>query len=102
MRGVSWSEGTREHALALVFVEFDLDSSGCIQSAELLALGKARRALGQRPGQWTEEKNTRLIHRINTSGDGCAAILYRTATIDPLGLLSGLSRSMSSLPTSPR
>ena len=53
-----------------MFREFDLDGSGVIEAEELLALGKARRSLGQKQGEWTEEKNARLVKRMDANGDG--------------------------------
>ena len=53
-----------------VFNEFDLDRSGHIEAAELLELGKARQTLGQKSREWTEEKNARLVNKMDTNSDG--------------------------------
>jgi hypothetical protein len=37
---------------------------------ELLALGKARRSLGQKQSQWTEQTNNRLVYKMDVNGDG--------------------------------
>merc|ERR1712166_1302761 len=60
----------RQHALGKVFHQFDLDDSGEIETKELLALGQARRKLGQKSGAWTEEKNAKLVKNMDTDGDG--------------------------------
>ena len=51
-------------------MQFDLDDSGEIETKELLALGQARRKLGQKSGAWTEEKNAKLVKNMDTDGDG--------------------------------
>ena len=56
--------------LLKVFGVFDLDGSGEIESSELLHLGKARRKLGQKGGEWSEEKNARLVKKMDVNGDG--------------------------------
>eukprot|EP00658_Telonema_sp_P-2_P023334 TRINITY_DN19347_c0_g1_i3.p1 TRINITY_DN19347_c0_g1~~TRINITY_DN19347_c0_g1_i3.p1 ORF type:complete len:1234 (-),score=409.87 TRINITY_DN19347_c0_g1_i3:112-3777(-) len=56
--------GPRAGMLREVFKAFDIDSGGTIGSEELLALGKARRATGQASGDWTEQRNARLIARM--------------------------------------
>jgi len=60
----------RKSELMRVFQEFDLDSSGEISHQELQKLGSARRALGQKSGTWTAEKNARLVARMDKDGDG--------------------------------
>merc|ERR1711865_808535 len=60
----------RYNALCKVFQQFDLDGSGEIETKELLALGQARRKLGQKSGAWTEEKNAKLVKNMDTDGDG--------------------------------
>lgn len=67
---VVMSQNTRHMQLVSVFREFDLDETGYVEPAELLQLGKARRSLGQKSGKWTEEKNARLIEKMDKSGDG--------------------------------
>ena len=64
------SSRARQQELRKVFRQFDLDDSGEIASDELMALGTARRALGQKQGAWTEEKNARLVANMDASGDG--------------------------------
>jgi len=60
----------RQSQLVKVFAEFDLDDSGEIESKELLALGQARRSLGQKGGVWDESKNAKLVKNMDSSGDG--------------------------------
>ena len=60
----------RKKSLEKVFAQFDLDDGGAIESTELQALGTARRALGQKQSSWTEEKNARLVRRMDSNGDG--------------------------------
>merc|ERR1712166_819647 len=64
------SSRNRQSELRKVFRLFDLDDSGEIASWELLALGKARRSLGQKSTPWTEEKNASLVKNMDASGDG--------------------------------
>ena len=64
------SKSARLKKLQQVFNEFDLDGTGEIESTELLQLGQARRALGQKGGEWTEEKNARLVRKIDVNADG--------------------------------
>ena len=61
---------SRIYKLLHVFAVFDLDCSGFIETTELLKLGKARRSLGQKSGEWTEEKNARLVQKMDANGDG--------------------------------
>ena len=49
---------------------FDIDSSGYIEAPDLLRLGKARRELGQKAGEWTTSMNNALIAKMDTYGDG--------------------------------
>lgn len=60
----------RRAQLAHVFEVFDLDGSGMIEASELLELGKARRALGQKQGAWNERSNARMFKNMDTSQDG--------------------------------
>ena len=69
-----YPEGSRKYKLFQVFIEFDLDNSGEILTEELLELGKARRKLGQKSGEWTEEKNAKLVKKIDVNGDGMIAM----------------------------
>lgn len=60
----------RTGKLERVFDAFDLDGSGTVEKDELYELGNARRSLGQARGTWTEEKNNRLVERLDQNGDG--------------------------------
>jgi len=60
----------RREILRQVFGAFDIDNNGFITDNELLLLGKARRELGQKQGEWTTEMNRTLMTRIDTDGDG--------------------------------
>jgi len=62
--------GRRTAKLERVFAAFDLDGSGSIERDELFELGKARRVAGQAHGSWTEEKNDRLVQKLDTDQDG--------------------------------
>ena len=54
-----------------VFAAFDIDGSGEINSKELLLMGKARRELGQKKdSEWSEEKNARMVKRLDADGSG--------------------------------
>ena len=56
-RGKQW----RVLQLQKVFGQFDRDGSGFIEAAELLALGQARRELGQKQQAWTPQRNSNLM-----------------------------------------
>ena len=43
--------------------------AGSISVPELLQLGKARRGLKQKSGDWTEEKNAKMLRKMDTNGD---------------------------------
>ena len=60
----------RAHRLSEVFNLFDMDDSDSIGREELLQLGRARRELGQKGGEWTEEKNDALLLSLDTDGSG--------------------------------
>ena len=79
--------GRRISKLERVFAAFDLDGSGSIERDELFELGKARRVAGQAHGSWTEEKNDRLVQKLDIDQDGKVS--------EWIQLLS-LSRSVSS------
>jgi len=66
----SLQEMDREQSLKEVFHQFDLDVSGSIEPQELLRLGRMRRQLGQKEGQWTYAHNRRLIARMDRNKDG--------------------------------
>ena len=53
----------RPEMLRAVHKAMDLDNTGYIEAAELMLLGQARRKLGHKSGQWTEEQNQRLVGR---------------------------------------
>ena len=46
-----------------------LDGSGELEPKELMVLGQQRSKQGQRQGEWTEEKNARLIAKMDKDGD---------------------------------
>jgi len=56
--------------LNTVFEMFDLDCGGTISRDELMALGQARRQLGQKGGDWDEVRNERLMVSMNADVDG--------------------------------
>lgn len=62
---------SRNKALSDVFHAFDYegDNDG-ISEDELLMLGKARRQLGQKKGEWNREMTARLMTRIGTDHQG--------------------------------
>ena len=60
----------RRVALENCYREFDLDGSGAVGAEELLALGKARRKLGQVSGEWTEEMNTQMMQDMGANENG--------------------------------
>ena len=47
----------RKSELLRVFEAFDLDQSGHVHANELKVLGEARRAIGHKTGEWTDEQN---------------------------------------------
>ena len=53
-----------------VFKVFDSDNTNSLESSELLELGKARRSMGHKKGEWTEEMNARLVKEMDTDADG--------------------------------
>ena len=53
-----------------MYATFDIDGTGKIEPDEILEIGKARRSLGQSAGKWTEEKNDRLVNKIDADHDG--------------------------------
>ena len=64
-------EGMRRAALLQkVYNEFDLDGGGDVGAEELLELGRARRRLGQKSGEWTEANNRALMQQIGPDEEG--------------------------------
>jgi len=63
-------DDARIRQLKVVFRAFDLDGSGQMEPKELLVLGKQRSKLGQKQRKWTEEKNAKLIAKMDKDGDG--------------------------------
>ena len=57
----SMSREARLAQLRKVYREFDLDGGGDVGYDELLALGQARRDLGQKEGVWTKRQNDQLM-----------------------------------------
>ena len=64
------SMSSRQDSLHEVFQAFDINGDGTIGYDELLALGQARRKLGQKQGEWTHEMNKRMLSRMDRNGDG--------------------------------
>ena len=107
---------TRTRKLKDIFYMFDLNGSGKIDRRELAELTKARRALGQKAGEWTQEQNQKLLSAIERNVDGTISakefIEYFSSSIDPehfdatMVAFSAVARSCSlqKLPpqTSPR
>ena len=60
----------RKEQLRELFEMLDVDNTRFIEAAELMMLGQARRPLGHPSGAWTEDNNSRLISRIDVSGQG--------------------------------
>ena len=44
-----------------MYREFDLDGDGTVGASEMLALGKYRREMGQKGGEWTQAKNDYMM-----------------------------------------
>lgn len=63
-------DAVRQGLLRDVHTKMDQDNSGYIEPKELLLLGQARRKLGHKAGEWTEEKNKALVTKMDTDGDG--------------------------------
>jgi len=61
---------SRRLQLKKIFAAFDYDNSGAVEPEELLVLGQRRRALGQKERIWTEERNARLVSRMDKNKDG--------------------------------
>lgn len=60
----------RQDMLRAVHKAMDDDNSGFIEASELMELGQARRKLGHKSGEWTEEQNQRLVGKMDANGDG--------------------------------
>ena len=60
----------RKGALAKVFRNFDLDSSGSIEPDELKILGQMRKYLGQKKRHWDEAKNKKLLKSVDKDKNG--------------------------------
>ena len=61
---------SRKHKLKEIFQAFDLDGNGSVGSQELLKLGKARRTMKQKGGEWTEKQNQAMMKRLDKDGNG--------------------------------
>ena len=60
----------RVDKLIAVHKAFDIDGGGYIEKDELFELGKARRKLGHKSGEWTKEMNDRMFANLDKGGDG--------------------------------
>ena len=60
----------RTAALQAVYEAFDLDGNGGVGFEEILALGKARRELGQKQGRWTPEMAERMMDNLGQDTTG--------------------------------
>jgi len=69
-RGAAVDRVDRRAVLNTVFEMFDLDCGGTISSDELMALGQARRQLGQKGGDCDAVRNERLMVSMNADVDG--------------------------------
>ena len=49
---------------------FDLNGNGSVGSNEMLVLGKARRALGQKGGEWLVGQNNALMQKMGVDMKG--------------------------------
>jgi len=56
--------------LVKVHTLMDDDGSGFIEAPEMLLLGKARRQLGHKQGEWNEAMNNKIVAKIDKDGDG--------------------------------
>jgi len=56
----------RKHQVTLLFRAFDYDSSGSIDAAEFLAIGKAVKG----DGEWSEEQNAKAMAKLDTDKSG--------------------------------
>ena len=60
----------RLDSLCRVYEEFDVNGDGTVSSQEMLALGQARRDLGQKGGEWTKEQNESMMRRMGQDQKG--------------------------------
>lgn len=60
----------RRRLLSKVFLKFDLDNSGAVDSRELKKLGTTRRTLGHKESVWRESRNLKLLRKIDANHDG--------------------------------
>jgi len=72
----------REEALQAVYRAFDLDCNGDVGEEELLELGKARRALGQKQGEWTPAMNARVLMEIGADNAGHVSMEARHVYVE--------------------
>jgi len=63
----------RSAALRKVYREFDINRDGSVGEDELMALGQARRKLGQKSGGWSAEQNRRLLSKMRVDDGGNVA-----------------------------
>ena len=56
--------------LQKVYKEFDLGGDGSVGAEEMLALGQARRRLGQKQGEWTREMNQNMMGNMGADSEG--------------------------------
>ena len=64
------AKATRAKELRRVFEAFDLDGGGDVGADEMMALGQARRKLGQKSGEWTEEQNKQMLRNMGADSEG--------------------------------
>jgi len=60
----------RREQLSRVWQLFDLDGTGHVCTVELSELGVARRELGHKKGEWSEEKNRKMFASVDKDGSG--------------------------------
>ena len=58
--GTDERQRRRDDALRSVYKAFDTDGNGHVGHDEMFELGKARRHLGHKDGEWTEEMNAKM------------------------------------------
>ena len=72
----------RVAGLQAVYRAFDLDCNGDVGEEELLELGKARRALGQKQGEWTPAMNARVLMEIGADNAGHVSMEARHVYVE--------------------